>query len=333
MIIEDISTTISSLRKKANLTQRGLAAMLGVTDKAVSKWERGLGVPDVSLLSKLSIILDTDIESLLKGFELTPKSKWEGLLVLDNDIFLGQMVSEKPLIYYTIGCFMLVGIKKVTIICNLKNKDYLNNNKSFYMRMGIELSFTSINNLSFDKDVNIMLIHNFIFLYGVDLTRFLKRAMNQYNKIVVLSMPKNRDISRSVKFNDLMKIIDIDDQSSIKTQYDYYELPVFFCPQRSIFPLLGKIGLIKDSRDITFYTECLDRGFVDLYLKSEEDIIILERFIDTIQMSCGMQIYCLEEIAWRRGYIPTSVLYELGKEQDNNYGKYIIKLCDDKENM
>jgi transcriptional regulator with XRE-family HTH domain len=58
---------ISELRKEKKLTQKELAEQLGVTDKAVSKWERGLSCPDISLLSKLSQVLGITISELLNG--------------------------------------------------------------------------------------------------------------------------------------------------------------------------------------------------------------------------------------------------------------------------
>ncbi len=58
---------IRYLRQKHNLTQLALAEMINVSDKTISKWERGCGIPDISLLPKLSEVLDIDMESLLKG--------------------------------------------------------------------------------------------------------------------------------------------------------------------------------------------------------------------------------------------------------------------------
>ena len=58
---------ISELRKENKLTQKELAEQLGVTDKAVSKWERGLSCPDISLLSSLSHALGVTPSELLNG--------------------------------------------------------------------------------------------------------------------------------------------------------------------------------------------------------------------------------------------------------------------------
>ena len=58
---------ISIKRKSMNMTQGELAKKLHITDKAVSKWERGLSFPDISLLIPLSEILNMSLYDLLKG--------------------------------------------------------------------------------------------------------------------------------------------------------------------------------------------------------------------------------------------------------------------------
>ncbi len=58
---------IRALRTQKGLTQKELAEAVGVGDKAVSKWERGLGCPDVSLLPELSRVLGVWLEALLSG--------------------------------------------------------------------------------------------------------------------------------------------------------------------------------------------------------------------------------------------------------------------------
>ena len=62
-----IGKLISTLRRKSGFTQRQLAERMNISDKAVSKWERGLGCPDVSLLPELSTILGVPLEELLSG--------------------------------------------------------------------------------------------------------------------------------------------------------------------------------------------------------------------------------------------------------------------------
>ena len=67
MNYEKIGEFIAVKRKEKSLTQAELAKKLGVTDKAVSKWERGLGCPDISILEILAKELDVSVLELLKG--------------------------------------------------------------------------------------------------------------------------------------------------------------------------------------------------------------------------------------------------------------------------
>lgn len=62
-----IGRLILKLRNEKGLTQKELADIMNISDKAISKWERGMGCPDVSLLSELSQIFNVHIEEILSG--------------------------------------------------------------------------------------------------------------------------------------------------------------------------------------------------------------------------------------------------------------------------
>ena len=64
-----IGKFISEKRRRLNMTQSILASKLHITDKAVSKWERGLSLPDISIIIPLSEILGVSLYDLLKGEE------------------------------------------------------------------------------------------------------------------------------------------------------------------------------------------------------------------------------------------------------------------------
>ena len=66
MTKQTFGATISALRKEKGLTQLELAQQMGVTDKAVSKWERNLSFPDVASLPKLAEVLGTSVDELLE---------------------------------------------------------------------------------------------------------------------------------------------------------------------------------------------------------------------------------------------------------------------------
>ena len=74
---EKIGRLISKSRKDKNMTQNDLASLLHITDKAVSKWERGISLPDISLLIPISNILDISVYELLGGEMKEEMSKKE----------------------------------------------------------------------------------------------------------------------------------------------------------------------------------------------------------------------------------------------------------------
>lgn len=73
MEIEKVGKLIYQLRKEMGMTQKQLAEQMHISDRTISKWERGQGCPDISLLRHLSEIFGVNIEKLLEG-DLSPNS-------------------------------------------------------------------------------------------------------------------------------------------------------------------------------------------------------------------------------------------------------------------
>lgn len=93
MDYEKIGLFIQNRRKELKMTQKELALKLNVTDKAVSKWERGLGCPDVSLLGELSEALEVGIGEILNGeFNETLKDNSE---FIKNAVDYSKNITEK----------------------------------------------------------------------------------------------------------------------------------------------------------------------------------------------------------------------------------------------
>lgn len=85
-----IGNLIYKLRKEKQMTQLQLAEQMNISDKTVSKWERGLGCPEISLIPELSQIFDVDLETLLSGN------------LEDNDVLGGNM--KKMCFYICPNC-------------------------------------------------------------------------------------------------------------------------------------------------------------------------------------------------------------------------------------
>ena len=94
---ERFGNFLSELRKEKGFTQRELAEKLFVSDKAVSKWERGQSLPDISLLTPLSQLLGVSVAELLKGERLTgvTLSNCEVESLVDKAVHLSAEEQEK----------------------------------------------------------------------------------------------------------------------------------------------------------------------------------------------------------------------------------------------
>lgn len=84
---------ISMLRKEKGMTQKELAEKLQITDKAVSKWERGLNYPDLSLFQSLAVILSTSVSELL-GVEQDISDEAINAMVKISNEEKGQMLKK-----------------------------------------------------------------------------------------------------------------------------------------------------------------------------------------------------------------------------------------------
>lgn len=138
-----IGTFIKQLRKEKKLTQKELAEKLGITDRAISKWERGLGCPDISLLEPLANALDTSILELLKGEHLQKNQSYT-----EKDLLESMHLSKKNTLkkIKNISNYITIIIITITslfiIITNIKSIlfanqtfdfcDYFTKDKGYY---------------------------------------------------------------------------------------------------------------------------------------------------------------------------------------------------------
>ena len=102
---KNLGNTISKLRKEKNMTQLDLAKKLNVTDKAVSKWERGISYPDITTISTLAKVLEVDVSELItlcKKEENPYKSKEDTNKLIDTILIIIPFALSIALIVFTI---------------------------------------------------------------------------------------------------------------------------------------------------------------------------------------------------------------------------------------
>lgn len=116
-----IGQFIAELRKEKKITQKDLAAQLHITDKAVSKWERGLSCPDIALLTSIADILGVTTGELLNGqrSEITVSKDVEK--TIDNALVYAEKSTKRKLVSFqnmlaiSFSILLLLGI----IVCSI----------------------------------------------------------------------------------------------------------------------------------------------------------------------------------------------------------------------
>ena len=163
---------IAELRREAGYTQKTLAEALNITDKAISKWERGLSLPDVALLPKLSALLDADIELLLYEGTADVQQDWAGLIDLRTfGSDMAQIVYDKPMVYYILSHFLLMGIREIYVLGCTERQSWLSWDR--LRKMGFHFR---VNPEELPLQ-NLMIMRHPCFLFGADLTRRYQTAM------------------------------------------------------------------------------------------------------------------------------------------------------------
>lgn len=271
---------IAFLRKRCRITQTQLAEMLGISDKAVSKWERGLSLPDTSILNKLAIVLDSDIESLLDGKVGGESSSWKGLIFFDTNINPLIKIQKESVFSVQLFYFYLAGVRNITVVCK---KEYFaglrkeNPKKDFF-----NLTFITKDHFQIEKDIkNIMLIQKPLFLYGVDLTRKMRWAMEKKSGTTQLAVycPKYS-----------MGVIECDSDFRIKnsnrenkgevTLVDFERLPFLFLKDPFNYFKDGKIDFI----------EPLQRGTIKFSMNSVSELKSITDFMELMEKNMGVKV-------------------------------------------
>lgn len=123
-----IGKFISERRKHKNLTQQELANLLNISDRAVSKWERGINLPDASLMLELCNILDINVNELLTGEIISKENYMKN--AEENLLEVQKVKEEKDKMLLTleivIGIISIIHLLSMTFIASFINMpDYL----------------------------------------------------------------------------------------------------------------------------------------------------------------------------------------------------------------
>lgn len=241
MNYEQIWKFILEKRKEKKLTQKELAIKIGVTDKAISKWERGQGCPDVSILEVLSKELDCSILELLKGREI----KNEVIPITEADDYIKESftfnsMNIKNKIKRTLNKF--IGILIIFIVLmlayfNIAQIIYIDKEYTYTINYSDMKDFIKYSD-TIDENINIIKNDKGIF-NGEDYQKILNNINSYYEDINKVKILKNIKTGKDFTYtiNDLRFL-------KLKGFYISYE--------RQVLDILDKY---TDSDTITVYRE------------------------------------------------------------------------------
>lgn len=259
-------------------------------------------------------------------------------------------IYDKPMIYYPISTLMLAGIRDILIITTPEDQTgfkRLLGNGNFY---GINLEYAvqpSPDGLAqafiigedFIGNDSVCLVLGDNIYYGQSFSQQLKRA-NELTEQGVATVfgyqvhdPERFGV---VEFDTNMKAISIEEKPAIPKS-NYAVTGLYFYDNK----VLKMAKQVKPSErgelEITtlnemylqqgnLNVELLGRGFAWLDTGTHESLHEASNFVQTIQNVQGLKVACLEEIAWRNGWLTTEQVYEIAKPMmKNEYGQYLVR--------
>lgn len=264
-------------------------------------------------------------------------------------------IYDKPLIYYPLSVLMLAGIKEVLIIStpeDLSNYEKLLGDGS---ELGMCLDYAvqeAPNGLAeafvigrdhIGEDSVALVLGDNMF-HGQNLTRILQRAKSRIEEVggaVVFGYPvKDARAFGVVEFDENQKVIGIEEKPE-KPKSNYAVPGLYFYDNRVCSIAAGVQPSARGELEITsvnnayldlgeLSVELMGRGMAWLDTGTPEGLLKAAEYVEAVQSRQGYYVSCLEEIAYRRGFIDALRLRELGRTLEKTaYGQYLISIADE----
>lgn len=265
-------------------------------------------------------------------------------------------IYDKPLIYYPLSVLMLAGIREILIISTPEDTPIYEKLLGDGSRLGVSFSYmvqdtprgladAFILGERFIGDDNVCLILGDNLFYGQDLTRLLNRAASYKEGAVIFGYPvKDARSFGVVEFDINNKVVSIEEKP--ENPKSNYAVPGLYFYDNRVVKLTKDIKPSERGElEITSVNNAylglgelnvilLGRGMAWLDTGSPEGMLKASEYVEAVQSRQGFYIACLEEIAWRRGFIGNKQFKQIGESLSiTNYGQYILSLLEEKNRI
>lgn len=258
-------------------------------------------------------------------------------------------IYDKPMVFYPISTLMLAGIQDILIITtpedNAGFRRLLGDGSDFGINLEYEIQPTPdglaqafIIGEKFIGEDDVCLVLGDNIFYGQSFSQTLRNASVKESGATVFGYQvKDPERFGVVEFNDQMKAISIEEKPA-EPKSNYAVTGLYFYDNRvvefakQVQPSeRGELEItsINDMylQDDSLNVELLGRGFAWLDTGTHESLYEASSFVQTIEHVQGLKVACLEEIAWRNGWLSNEQIEQLAKPmQKNDYGKYLFSL-------
>lgn len=277
-----------------------------------------------------------------KGTRLYPMTKTVSKQLLP--------IYDKPLIYYPLSTLLLAGIKDILIISTPEDTPMYERLLGSGEQIGINISYkvqetprgladAFILGEEFIGNDSVCLVLGDNVFYGKEFTKTLRDAMENNKGATIFGYPVSDPRAFGVvEFDKDFNVVSIEEKP--ENPKSKYAVPGLYFYDNSVIEIAknvkpsarGEVEITAVNNEYlrrgTLKVKLFNRGMAWLDTGSPAGMLQASQFVQTVQNVQGMYISCIEEIAYRRGFITKEQLRKIGEElKMTDYGKYILEIA------
>jgi glucose-1-phosphate thymidylyltransferase len=260
-------------------------------------------------------------------------------------------VYDKPMIYYPLSTLMLAGIREILLISTPTDIGGFQRLLGDGGQLGLSITYAVqphpgglaqafVIGREFVGDSNVVLILGDNIFYGQGFQAMLGRARAQDVGATVFAYPvKDPERYGVVAFGEDGRAVSIEEKPAAPkshfavTGLYFYDNAVLDIAAALRPSPRGELEITDVNREYldrgALRVECFSRGFAWLDTGTTESLIQAANFVETIEQRQGLKIACIEEVAFRMGFIGAAAVRSLADGLPNDYGRYLLALLDD----